>query len=93
MSELISRQDAIDACHNWDDGENAYAYGDIVIERLQALPSAERKGEWINTRQSDMSDNIVCSKCGYDSIAEYLFCPNCGARMCERKEDEHGDIN
>lgn len=45
-------------------------------------------GKWINTRPSDMSDNIVCSECGYDSMVEYLFCPNCGARMGERREDE-----
>lgn len=41
MSDLIDRQAAIDACHNWDDGKDAYAYGFIVEERLQKLPSAQ----------------------------------------------------
>lgn len=39
------------------------------------------KGEWINTALSDRSDNIICDQCGYDSIARYNFCPNCGADM------------
>lgn len=42
--DTISRKAAIDACHNWDDGKDAYAYGFIVEERLQKLPSAQR---WI----------------------------------------------
>ena len=45
MSDLISRQAAIDACHNWDDGKDAYAYGFIVEERLQKLPSAQSEKE------------------------------------------------
>ena len=44
MSDLISRQAAIDACHNWDDGKDAYAFGHVIVERIQKLPSAQR---WI----------------------------------------------
>lgn len=39
--DLISRQAAIDACHDYDDGKDAYAYGYVVEERLQDLPSAQ----------------------------------------------------
>ena len=41
MSDLISRQAAIDACHNYEDGKDAYAYGDVVEKRLKTLPSAQ----------------------------------------------------
>ena len=41
MDDLISRQAAIDACHNYEDGKNAYAYGDVVEKRLKTLPSAQ----------------------------------------------------
>ena len=41
--DTVSRQLAIDACHNWDEGKDAYAYGDMVEERLQKLPSAQPK--------------------------------------------------
>lgn len=49
VQDLISRQMAIDACHNYDDGKDAYAYGFVVEERLQDLPSAqpERKKDII----------------------------------------------
>lgn len=30
MQDLISRQAAIEACHNYEDGKDAYAYGDVV---------------------------------------------------------------
>ena len=90
MSDLINRQDAIDACHNWDDGENAYAYGDIVIERLQALPSAERKrGEWSLNIDDWFGDCYKCSACGEEFVLNegtpkdngYNYCPNCGSEM------------
>jgi hypothetical protein len=41
MDDVISRQAAIDACHDYEDGEGAYAYGFIVEERLRNLPSAQ----------------------------------------------------
>ena len=41
MNDLISRQAAIDACHNYEDGKDAYAYGDVVEKRLKTLPSAQ----------------------------------------------------
>ena len=42
-SDTISRQAAIDACHNYEDGKDAYAYGDVVEKRLKTLPSAQPK--------------------------------------------------
>lgn len=47
----------------------------------RGLTQEPRKGHWINTANPRMSDNIVCSECGYNSIADYKFCPNCGAKM------------
>ena len=47
MQDLISRQAAIDACHNYEDGKDAYAYGDVVEKRLKTLPSAQPEQRWI----------------------------------------------
>lgn len=61
MSDLISREAAIDACHNWDDGKDAYAYGFIVEERLQKLPSAQ---QWIPVSDrlpEAATDVLVCN--------------------------------
>ena len=91
MSDLISRQDAIDAIENtsFDD------YGDymMVRELIEDLPSAEPKtGKWVSEKRRYKSEDgndytyfiSHCSECGvrrrigWQGVA---FCPNCGARM------------
>lgn len=89
MSDLISRQDAIDALGEeplvWYDGE------DEIAERnqwrrdkaaIESLPSAEprKKGKWIDSR--DVS--WMCSECGkwldvLQGDVKMNFCPNCGS--------------
>ena len=61
-------------------------YDDVMfgIDRLPSVtPQEPKTGHWINTANPRMSDNIVCSECGFNSIADYKFCPNCGADMKE----------
>lgn len=91
VGDTISRQAAIDACHNWDYGKNAYAYGYTVKERLQKLPSAQperKKGKWIPVTNG--RGGFECNKChnyapSYQDGVEWLsdFCPHCGANMRE----------
>ena len=64
-----------------------------AIERVQALPSADRpQGEWIYCEDDDGQDGYRCSECGFfvpwyydyeDSnyILDYKACPHCLARM------------
>lgn len=71
----------------WDDdgyGHETKQYDDTMLAldmAIKALEQEPRKGHWINTANPCMSDNIVCSECGYNSIADFNFCPNCGADM------------
>ena len=58
------------------------------------LPSAERKhGKWIVLYDENSPQDGIwkCSICGYirliDNISPTNFCPNCGAKMDERRED------
>lgn len=65
---------------------------DCIIAYGDGFESARRlferpHGEWINTRPPEMSDNIICSLCGYDSIASFNYCPNCGADMRKGEEE------
>ena len=59
---------------------------EIVNQLAEEYNNDSYKGKWINTAPSSRSDNIVCSECGYNSIADYPFCPNCGRRMKEGVE-------
>lgn len=93
MSDLISRQDAIDAVEN-----NSYGMGSRAsVKAIKSLPSAEARptGKWVDTTSNQ---HYKCSVCGYRAgywfneensceysmdMSEWLsnFCPNCGARM------------
>lgn len=70
-----------------------------VLSDLERLPSAERKGKWIEMgTNKDGTHNIKCSKCGEGyktrgharSIAtktKYKFCPNCGSDNRGEEDD------
>lgn len=69
-------------------------FADNVRERLKELPPVTpqpRKGHWTCDRA-----NVRCSNCGRGykdfygkaRIADYNYCPNCGAKMVEPQESE-----
>ena len=43
-------------------------------------------GKWIFTTEGN-TDHITCSICGRDSMSNFDYCPNCGAKM-EVKDNE-----
>ena len=65
-------------CPFMDDGIYSECHCELWWSREYKEP---KTGHWINTANPRMSDNIVCSECGYDSIADFKFCPCCGAKM------------
>lgn len=88
MSEdLIRRDDAVKAIDeidgmNYKDWANAH-------NAILALPSAQRKGNWIEEWEMGWSE---CPFCGesylwedFKGVGEWNFCPNCGAEM--RQDD------
>lgn len=46
--DCISRQAALNACKNPEDGENAYAFGDDIQKRIKALPAAQPERTCVN---------------------------------------------
>lgn len=80
-SDLIRRQDAIDAIYehefsNWCDK-------DEVSTILFDLPSAEKTGKWIRHPIYEGSDHYyyACSECDYRSWSKDNYCSVCGAKM------------
>ena len=93
MSDLISRQAAIDALH-MDTSiipfKKAREYADVTISeirnRLEKLPSAQPeriKSKW--ALHTYMPHNKFCLACRNDSPynKRWDFCPKCGAEMRE----------
>lgn len=73
MSELISRQAAIDEIRKCRFVVDA-------IEKIRGLPSAQPKtGEWVE--EDEHGDLWICDQCGFASEHRDNYCPNCGADM------------
>lgn len=78
MSDLISREAAIQAVTHFDD----------PLKRLYELPSVEperKQGKWISEQQWCLPKCSICgASCfglhGFDAI-KTPYCPNCGAKM------------
>lgn len=97
MSDLIKRQDAIEACRSVADNINRPTDQQIgaeyCLDLIKEIPSVEperKTGEWWNVSESRTGDGYwFCSECGFSSEAFganilYKFCPNCGAKMEQR---------
>ena len=93
--DTIYRQAAIDAVRHSPiiEVQSAYMLIDkadvlknlVTLPSAVMLPSAQRTGRWIFETLDGIPGYrptvMFCSKCGRVSIADYSYCPNCGARM------------
>lgn len=98
MSDLIQRQDAIEAvyealrtplpCYGNNLLQDSMTLAKAIVNNIPSANPKREKGTWI-----DSCTDIVCSICSgvFDGEIVYMcknarlkYCPNCGARM----EDE-----
>lgn len=105
MSDLISRHEACKALDRIEIPRNEpwYTFYQKALERLCELPSAEKKGRWLEHPFS--KEYMNCSCCGfgtklkeygvangveYEETYMYSYCPHCGARLklYEEETDE-----
>lgn len=81
MSDLISRQAAIEALMCTNPTEPYIDYDDAV-KAIQDLPSAEKRGRW--KRIKAYPDLVFCDECGEpfksNPNEEWNYCPNCGCK-------------
>ena len=97
MSDLINRQDAIDAISTWDkfgidernriirwhEGLEPFVKLRDVVWSIEKLPSAERKGKWIED-----GCMTVCSLCGERREFPYCGADKRGERIMYKEEAE-----
>lgn len=99
MSDLISRQDAIDNLERYkdlfsmDDGDRERCVLTRVIKELNAMPSVQpRKGKisYTDFCEELWGQSSICSLCGCSwQIADDgsdNFCPNCGCLLTTEKK-------
>ena len=90
MSDLISRQAAIDSIEKCSD--DLEKQGQIVLAQglrasigvLLTVPNIENGQMWDHTAiwmSTVQGDTVICSQCGFESEEEADFCPNCHAYM------------
>ena len=85
MSDLIKRSDAIEAItFSMLNALNT----EERISLIMSIPSAERKGEWMQNNLDGTFKIWDCSECGIHMETKWNYCPNCGARM-EVARDEN----
>ena len=89
--KILSNRDG----HGIPSGYNG-GYAEAIEVAIEALKAEPRKhGRWLKTGQSlvypNKFRNYFCSICGIELDAhirqEPNYCPNCGAKMDERRED------
>ena len=87
MAEYIEREAAIRALLNDSPEQVSYSREDAAdcVRYMDAADVAPmRHGRWELKRHKlfGNSYDYVCSACGCDyALAEYNYCPNCGAKM------------
>ena len=75
MSDLISRQAAIEAMSTWEWQDT---YLPVHFKQLlEELPSAEKMGRWFDVG----SLSCRCDQCGCKNNNPTNYCPHCGAKM------------
>ena len=70
---------------------------ELIAQMIESAPTVEPKhGHWIEVQRIHEKDHTAiceCSLCGdtvwvYDGQRAWNYCPNCGAKMDEVREDE-----
>ena len=82
MSDLIERETVLAFVRRCKDRLQGKGLTyDILVDYIESIPSAERKGEWIAQHESAHGFWVgVCSLCGKEKRVDN-YCPNCGADM------------
>ena len=83
MSNLISRQAAIDALTERYRDPSRTAKLEELVWAIEGVPSVEPEERTAKVRDwsEDVFGHYRCDKCGFVLGSDYVYCPNCGARL------------
>ena len=93
MSDLIKRQDAIEACrsvaNNINSPTDQQIGAEYCLDLIKEIPPVElerKTGKWIVTSEFEDCCYYKCNQCKVSQVFYYKklptnFCPNCGAKM------------
>ena len=89
MDDLISRQNLLELI-DWYDHQYSEieSYLDSIREDIKSLPSAHKKGHWIDKSKGGKK-NSECSECHTlfrVLVHDYPYCPCCGSRNIGEEE-------
>lgn len=95
MDDLISRQALMKEFSDFVRASNSSDFAQTptwndAVSLVGSMPSAqpERKtGKWQDYEDHEFIYHI-CSICGYESVDQTKYCPNCGADMQNGEDDE-----
>lgn len=102
MSDLIDRQEAIDAANRTDyrglTVEEVTLVTDEVVKELQKLPSVKNEANVIIEEHKNKSlielgvvfgiDRFFCSECKNEIDIGYDYCPKCGSKLIWRTKKD-----
>ena len=95
MNDTISRRAAIDALCKVGCGSGHCGISCDDVKVIEALPTAEKVGNWIEVKNRWDGLEIRCSECGaqvprdgWGNAMQCNYCPNCGARMKGEGDDQ-----
>ena len=89
MSDYISRDELLELYSSDPECDKCSVSFPVVRQNILDMPAADvapvRHGRWI-----DSSNGWMCSECKQDNTYDKPWCPNCGAKM-DAKEDEDAE--
>lgn len=89
MAEYIDREKIFPNGVFFVNADNPSASVDELIDRICGLPVADvvevRHGKWRKRKNWRL---YVCSECSHENDNPYRYCPNCGAKMDGKENDE-----
>ena len=88
MSDLIERSEVLKQLH-LNHKDVVYIDKNECARRIEAIPSARPKGEWIKPKNeiAIRLNQWICNNCNYLVNGKHNYCPNCGSDNREREDE------